>query len=262
MANRNRNSNIWKDTFYRGLPPLYKCLWDYINDDCDNAGVWIPDFKVASICIGKRIKPELALQLLNPKIQVLQNGNWLLPNFISDRLCFTDLKPTDRFQKSILEILAKHNLKINKGVVSPLQGAIRNTETEVKTEAEEKAEAEAGQTSNFEPRPTINDEPTTNFTDYELWTQSIIDHNDPMFEQMLLGEKLKPNGSLEKLARSHLELLARYPAMRPQSQQLFRYSALKHVRENIEKIKTNFKPHESNQRPAIDFSPGKDFGKF
>ena len=77
------------------------------------------------------------------------------------------------------------------------------------------------------------------FHDYELWTSSIIEHTDPLFEQMLMGENLKPNGSLEKLARDHLELLARYPAMRPQSQQLFRYSALKHLRENLEKIKTN-----------------------
>ena len=82
------------------------------------------------------------------------------------------------------------------------------------------------------------------FTDYELWTRSIIEHTDPLFEQMLMGENLKPNGSLEKLARDHLELLARYPAMRPQSQQLFRYSALKHLRENLEKLKTkNQQPH-------------------
>lgn len=77
------------------------------------------------------------------------------------------------------------------------------------------------------------------FTDYELWTQSIIDHTDPMFEQMLMGEKLKPNGSLEKMAKGHLELLARYSkTMRPQSQQTFRYSALKYIKETLEKPTT------------------------
>jgi hypothetical protein len=145
MANRNRNSSIWKDTFYRALPPLYKCLWDYINDDCDNAGVWVPDFKVASICIGRRVKPEVALASFKEKVIVLDNGNWLLPNFISERLCFTELKPTDRFQKSIIELLNKHKLFLNKGLTSPLQGAIRNTYTE----AEVKAEAEEGVQGEF-----------------------------------------------------------------------------------------------------------------
>jgi len=151
MANRNRNSAIWKDTFYRSLPPLYKCLWDYINDDCDNAGVWIPDFKVASICIGKRVKPEVALDSFKSKVVVLENGTWLLPQFISERLCFTELKPTDRFQKSIIEILNKHNLIFNKGLASPLQGAIRNTYTEAYVKEEEKTEAEEGVQGDFEP---------------------------------------------------------------------------------------------------------------
>ena len=78
------------------------------------------------------------------------------------------------------------------------------------------------------------------FQDYELWTRSIIEHTDPLFEQMLMGENLKPNGSLEKMAKGHLELLARYSkTMRPQSQQTFRYSALKYIKESIEKPTTN-----------------------
>jgi hypothetical protein len=149
MANRNRNSTIWKDPFYRALPPLYKCLWDYINDDCDNAGVWIPDFKVASICIGRKVKPEIALELFRDKIQVLEEGQWLMPAFISERLCFSDLKPSDRFQKSIIELLTKHKLIFNKGLASPLQGAIRNTEVKVNTEAEVK-EGVQGENSKIE----------------------------------------------------------------------------------------------------------------
>ncbi len=122
MAKRDRNSTIWKDTFYRSLPPLYKCLWDYIKDDCDNAGVWIPDFKVASICIGKKVKEEIALNLFSGKIQVLKNGHWLLPSFISEVLGFADLNDKDRFQRSIIDLLNKHYLILNKGLVSTLQG--------------------------------------------------------------------------------------------------------------------------------------------
>lgn len=86
------------------------------------------------------------------------------------------------------------------------------------------------------------------FTDYELWTAQVIDHTDALFEQMLMGEQLKPNGSLATLARSHLELLGRYSkTMQPQSQQTFRYSLLRHVKENL----TETKKHRDKPTPNL-----------
>lgn len=142
MAKRDRNSNIWKDPFYRNLPPLYKCLWDYIKDDCDNAGVWIPDFKVASICIGRKVKEETARELFAGKIFIMDSGNWLLPTFITDVLGFADLNEKDRFQKSIIELLSKHFLEINKGLVRTLQGPIIRTGERIKDKDKEGVQGE------------------------------------------------------------------------------------------------------------------------
>jgi len=104
----------------------------------------------------------------------------------------------------------------------------------------------------------VQGETKPDFEDYKIWTSSIEEHSDPIFEQMLMGENLKPNGQLATLARDHLSLLARYPAMRPASQQLFRYSALKHIKENLNK-----KPHDKlNHRPSINICPEYYPGKF
>lgn len=90
------------------------------------------------------------------------------------------------------------------------------------------------------------------FSDYQKWTDSVTNKTDPLFEQMLMGEQVAPNGQLKALARSHLELLARYPNMRPLTQQLFRYSLLRHIKEKIDK---------KNTHGTINLSQGKDFGK-
>ena len=114
MAKRDRDTSIWKDNFYRSLPPLYKCFWDYINDDCDNAGVWLTDFKVASIQIGRKINPEKAIELFGNRIQVFDSGNkWHIKTFISDKLGFNELDPKHKFQKSIMDLLAKHKIEKN-----------------------------------------------------------------------------------------------------------------------------------------------------
>jgi hypothetical protein len=115
-----------------------------------------------------------------------------------------------------------------------------------------------GEIPKLQPKPSKD--PGPDFTDYEAWTKSVVENKDHIFEQMLMGEGLKPNGQLVTLARDHLQLLARYSkTMRPQSQQTFRYSLIKSITENLNKKTHDTKP---NQRPAIDFSPGKDFGKF
>lgn len=89
--------------------------------------------------------------------------------------------------------------------------------------------------------------PTLDFSDYETWTKQVIAGEDPIFDQMLVGDRLNPNGSLEKLSRGHLELLARYSkTMRPQSQQTFRYSLIKHIKENATKSQETDKASKLN----------------
>lgn len=129
MANRNRDTMIWRDPFYRTLPPLYKCFWDYINDDCDNAGVWLVDFKVASICVGRKVRPEIALELFGDRVQVFAAGTkWHIKTFISEKLGFADLSPSQKFQKSIIDLLDKHGIEKNKGYTDPLERVIRREE--------------------------------------------------------------------------------------------------------------------------------------
>lgn len=76
---------------------------------------------------------------------------------------------------------------------------------------------------NFEPE----------FSDYERWTDDVINANDPVFTPMLRNSQLHPNGSLPDLARSHLALLAKYPKMKPTDQHRFRISLIDHITKEL-----------------------------
>ena len=56
MAKRFTDTDKWKKPFIRGLQGAYKLLWDYINHDCDHAGIWIVDIEIAQTYIGKELK--------------------------------------------------------------------------------------------------------------------------------------------------------------------------------------------------------------
>lgn len=81
----------------------------------------------------------------------------------------------------------------------------------------------------------INEDEIIN--EYKEWTDLIFDRNDQGFDTLLYNERLGaiPEPVYQHWILDHLDLLHRYPKMRPKGQQSFRRSALKHLRENYKK---------------------------
>jgi len=76
---------------------------------------------------------------------------------------------------------------------------------------------------------------------YHEWTEQIIDGNDPLFAVMFNNEGIPQGDHIQFWILDHRDLLNRYPKMRPGSQQQFRSSLLKHIRENHKKPLSNGK---------------------
>jgi hypothetical protein len=102
------------------------------------------------------------------------------------------------------------------------------------------------------PKSNPNDNPNTNpnnnlyidsdyedesLINYKEWTEILLRSNDQHFEQMVMAERWKPIDFkvFEYWAKDHLDLLHRYPKMRPPDQNAFRRSVIKHLRENKDK---------------------------
>lgn len=127
MAKRFTDTNKYRDAFFRELPAPYKILWDYIQHDCDHAGIWIVDFRVARIYVGDDLKlsQHEALRLFNDgeqRVFEIDNGKrWFIRSFVEFQ--YGTLNAENRAHKSVISLLEKFSLYKNKTLISPLEGA-------------------------------------------------------------------------------------------------------------------------------------------
>lgn len=120
MAKRLRDTEIWKKKWYRLLPPQMKCVWDYLCDNCDHAGIIDIDVELMQFQIGG---PEFTLEdilsTFGDRITQLKENKYLLPDFITFQ--YGQLNPENRVHASVISRLEKHGSW--KGLGSPIQGA-------------------------------------------------------------------------------------------------------------------------------------------
>ena len=103
----------WNDPWFRRLKPHIKLFWQFICDVCDNAGVWQPDFEMASFQIGQEIKEEEVKEALGDRIRILDNGKWWVAKFIffQQKILYKD-KPA---HKNILSLCHRHGIDMPSG---------------------------------------------------------------------------------------------------------------------------------------------------
>ncbi len=82
MPNRFIDTEFFKRPFVRGLDAPLKTLYAFIICDCDNSGIWSPDFEIASIYIGQKVERKSVEIAFKNKIIELKNGQWFFPDFI------------------------------------------------------------------------------------------------------------------------------------------------------------------------------------
>ncbi len=120
MSKRFTETDKWRDSWYRKLTPVQKCLWSYITDNCDQAGVIDIDWELATFQIGSKVKEE-DLSGFQKQLYRLECGKWLILGFIKfqygapSRAC----KPHAR----IFEAMDKHGLTFDE-IMNRLSKAI------------------------------------------------------------------------------------------------------------------------------------------
>lgn len=97
----------WDKAWFQELDPVAKCFWMYICDQADNAGVWEPNFKLASFIIGGDVNKEFLI-VFGDRITELENGKFWLPNFIEFQ--YGELSKDCRPHLKIFESLNKNGI--------------------------------------------------------------------------------------------------------------------------------------------------------
>ncbi len=139
MAKRFTDTEKYKKPFIRSLPGAYKLLWDYIYHDCNHAGVWIADFEIAQIYLGKdlNVDKETALELFNTdEVRVIPFANgkkWFVKSFVDFQ--YGELNEKNKVHASVIKHLKKDGiLDENNNYVCPNNDKIHEKDKNIKIE--------------------------------------------------------------------------------------------------------------------------------
>lgn len=107
VSKRFTETGKWDGTWFRTLSPVRKCLWLYLVDRCDQAGVIEADYALASFLIGEPVTAADTAALAE-NVTVLPNGKLWLPKFVRFQygILSRDCKP----HGPVFAALARHGL--------------------------------------------------------------------------------------------------------------------------------------------------------
>jgi len=102
-----------------------KLLWIWLNDNCDHAGVIVPDFELASLQIGQPVN-EQNITELQGRLHQISPGKYIIRGFIEFQ--YGDISPNkpksqmSRFHTLIWKTLKSHN--IDYATIKSLNGQV------------------------------------------------------------------------------------------------------------------------------------------
>jgi hypothetical protein len=111
MPKRFVDTDIWEKEWFMKLSPADKCLVKYVRDKCDIAGIWSPNYFLASYVIGSEVTEEKLTDIDNGKqFEVLNDGKILCVDFVKFQYG-NELNPSSPIHAKILNLLSKYEIK-------------------------------------------------------------------------------------------------------------------------------------------------------
>lgn len=96
------------DPWYFDLPPEMKCAWEFIWANCDNAGVWVVNQRLADVQIGKKVDWKDFLSKCAGKIVELPRNRWHICDFVAFQC--GKLSPDSRPHAVVIGLLRNHGI--------------------------------------------------------------------------------------------------------------------------------------------------------
>jgi len=129
MPKRFTDTELWDKEWFMQLSTKHKCFVKYVRDKCDLAGIWSPNYILASVYIGDKVTQAELLAIDGGKqFELLSDGKIYCTGFI-DFQYGTSLNPNSPIHNKIIEILKKYELKFDlKQVVQKSNFAIPKIE--------------------------------------------------------------------------------------------------------------------------------------
>jgi len=109
MKKRFTDTEIWDDPWFQSLDPVYKCLWKYLCDKCDNSGVWKVNKPLAEFQIKSAINWDSLHDLFGDRFMMITESKLFVVAFIEFQ--YGELKESSRPHQQVLRLLQSHGLR-------------------------------------------------------------------------------------------------------------------------------------------------------
>lgn len=134
MPKRFTDTDIWEKEWFMSLTPDNKCFVKYVRDKCDIAGVWKPNYTLASYVIGSKVTEEILLGIDEGKqFQKLPDSKILCVDFVRFQYG-SELNPNSPIHKKVLEILERYEINYGVKEIENKSIFIKPTQEEVEAE--------------------------------------------------------------------------------------------------------------------------------
>lgn len=104
---RFTDTGKWAREWYQELPPRLKCFWQFLCDNADAAGVWEPNFRLASFQIGEAVF-ETDMGSFEHRIEKLGSGKFHIKSFVEFQ--YGNLSEACKAHVPVVRALQKHSL--------------------------------------------------------------------------------------------------------------------------------------------------------
>lgn len=115
----------WDDPWFRKMKPRFKALFEFLNDRCDYAGVWVVDMEIAIAYVGEKIDQKEAIEVFEGRVVDIGNGKWLLPGFISSQ--YGTLSEKCAPHKRVFEAIRRHSIVVGGDGITRLEDSLSAT---------------------------------------------------------------------------------------------------------------------------------------
>lgn len=107
MAKRFQDTDLWDKEWFMALKPKLKCLVQFIFAKCDQAGVWSPNWMLASSFINEKVSIDDVARL-KKQFEILPNGKIFVLDFI--KFQYGELTEKCAPHRKVIALLKSHGL--------------------------------------------------------------------------------------------------------------------------------------------------------
>lgn len=117
MPKRFTDTGLWQKEWFLNYTMKQKLLLRFLYDNCDNAGIYEPNYSLLRVYIGEEVTESdiISLNTNKEKVRKLPNGKFYLMQFIKFQQG-NFLNPKNNAHKQIIQLLRSNGITLEKAL--------------------------------------------------------------------------------------------------------------------------------------------------